>query len=226
MRFEWKTTYLYYILVGLTLFTFFFFNGEKVDVPKWPSLFFIIFLIFGMCHQGWCAFKMHGRVCVTNLRRDRGGHSTYHPDDVRYAESKSGKPTFMVMAQGGFDYNTLSIQGKDRFLVFPPEHVEEANAGMHIHTKFRQVGLEELPDYIVSELMELKHFDARKVTMKRNLYFGGTCQNFKLQDEESVSRFLDQTTQINAYKRIVKDLTSRGTVVPWAKKEESEEDKQ
>lgn len=223
MNFEWKTTYLYYILTALTLVTFFFYKGPDVSVPQWPSLCFIILLIFGMCHQGWLAFKMHGRVCMTNLRRDRGGHSTYHPDDVRYAKSKTGQPSFMVVAQGGFDYNTLSIQGKDRFLVFPPEHCEEKNAGMIIHTKFRQVELEELPDYVVAELMELKHFDPRKIKLKRNLYFGGTCQNFKIQDEEGVSKFLDQTQQINSYKRLVKDLSSRGSIVPWAKKEDEKE---
>jgi len=223
--YQFKTTHIYYISVAIILFTVFFYRGPDVVVPQWPALSFILFLTFGMLHQGWRAFKMHGRVCVTNLERNHGGHSTYHPDDVRIAHSRE-EPTFMVMAQGGFDYNTLSIQGKDRFLVFPPEHADEKNAGMIIHTKFRRVDLDDLPDYIQSELLHLKHFDARKVHINNNLYFGSTCEKFMTDSEKNLkaeSKFLDQTSQLNYYKRIIQDLTKKANPPQWAQKEDMEE---
>lgn len=227
MRFDFKATYVYYILIAATILTLFFYRGDDVLVPQYPALSFILFLIFGMVHQGWSSFKLHGRVCVTNLERNSGGHSTYHPDDVRIAFSKDDQPSFMVMAQGGFDYNTLSIQGKDRFLVFPPEHAEEKNAGIVVHTKFRRVDLDDLPDYIQSELMQLKHFNAEKVRMKNNLYFGATAEKFMTDTESNKkleSKFLDQTSQLNYYKRIIQDLTKKGPIAPWTKKEEGSDE--
>ena len=221
---RYKQTWNYYILIVLIVFTALFFRGPIVNLPEYPLLLLFILLSYGWAQQSWNNWKMHGRVCVTTLGRENGGHSTYHPDDIRYA-SKKGRPSFMVMAQGGFDYSkvSLSVRGKDRFLVFPPEHCEEMNPGMVIHSKFWPIKLNQLPDYVQSELQQLEKFKEKVVDFKGNLLFGGTCQNFKIQDEDNVSNFLDQTQQLNSYKEKLKDAYSLGFIAPREKREDEEE---
>ena len=96
---------------------------------------------------------------------------------------------------------------------------------MIIHTKFRRVDLQDLPDYIQSELMQLKHFDPLKVHLNNNLYFGSTCEKFMTNTEANLkaeSKFLDQTSQLNYYKRIIQDITKKSSM-PWPQKEDTEE---
>ncbi len=209
MEFRWKNIYAYYIFIAVIIIAFFMGN-ENVEVPAWGTGLGILFLIWVAIDQSWQAFKMQGKAAILcSLKPSEGGHSTIHPDDVTITMSKrESSPNFMVFATGGFVHGGMEWQGQENFVVCPPEHIEFTSPALICHTKLRRVEFEELPDYIQTELENLKLFSRTLVKAKQNLWFGMTAKIDQSSTTENLiveSKFLDQTSVINYLKSLLKD---------------------
>jgi hypothetical protein len=210
-KFEWKREYNYYILAAASIFTFLFVR-EEYPVPIWPTSLFLLLMILLAFDMSWEKWKKDGRACITNLDIRDGGHSSIHPYDIRPATQyyKGGKKlrSFMCFATGGFIITGFNIQGSDQFIVCPPEHIEHTMSAMVCHTKLRPVDFDGLPDYVQHEILQLKHFDLKKVRIKNNLYFG-MCSKIdgSLTESNQIkeAEFIDKNTEVSTLKNIIKD---------------------
>lgn len=209
MHFQWKSSYIYYILIASVAIAFIV-SKETVSVPMWGAMLGLVFLIYTASDQSWKAFKKSGRAGIlVSLKPGQGGHSTIHPDDISFAMAQSDKyPTFCVFATGGFVYGGVEWQGKENFVVCPPEHIENTGAAFICHTKLRRVEFEELPDYVQAELEKIKMFNRTMARIERNIWFGMTS---KIDNSATVSnfaaetKFIDQTNVVNYLKTLLKD---------------------
>lgn len=209
---EFKSSYLYWILGGLSL-VFLFVDQSTTELPTLATVCAMFTMLIMAADQSWKAFKRCGKACiVTSLKPDEGGHSTMHPDDLSLAVSPSDEhsilPNFAVFASGGFVHGGVEWQGGENFFVCPPEHIEPTGAALICRTRFRRVDYDELPDYVQGELLKLKFFSKRTVKIQDNLWFGmtskidGTSTTKMLSAE---SDFLDQTSVINQLKKLLRD---------------------
>jgi len=210
---EFKSQHLYFIIGALAVI-FLIFDDGRIEVPTLSTLCALLLMLIISADQSWKAFKRQGKAAViTSLKPDDGGHSTIHPDDVSLAvsptnEEESDLPNFAVFATGGFVHGGVEWQGEENFFVCPPEHIEQTGSALICRTKFRKVDYNDLPDYVQSELLKLKFFSKRMVSMKNNLWFGmtskldGTSTTRMLSAE---SDFLDQTSVINQLKKLLRD---------------------
>jgi hypothetical protein len=206
---RWKAIYVYYIFIAAIVIAFIV-SKDTIEVPMWGTGLGIIFLIWTASDQSWKAFKKSGRAGIlTSLKPGEGGHSTIHPDDISFAMAQSEKyPSFCVFVTGGFVHGGVEWQGKENFVVCPPEHIESTGAAFICHTKLRRVEFEELPDYVQVELENLKLFNRTMARVERNIWFGMTSKmdnSSSAVNFASESKFIDQTNVINYLKHLLKD---------------------
>ena len=213
-KLKWNNSYTYYILLAATLGALIL-NDDPMELPMWGTALGVLFLGFMAADQSWKAYKWQGRAAVlVSLNPSDGGHATIHPDDISIAmnsrvEVGRTSPSFVVFATGGFVAPGFAVQGSENFVVCPPEHIESTGPAFICHTKLRKVRFEWLEDYVQAELMKLKHFPKFTPNAKGNLWFGmsskkdGTATHSFLQAE---SKFLNQTSLVNQYKELLKDV--------------------
>jgi hypothetical protein len=204
-----------YLAMGALAFIMLFVDTGSVPLPTAPTGIFILLLIIAASQQWWEALKAKGPAAlITTLPPSSGGHSTIHPNDIAIATSSPNDdmPNFCVVATGGIFTGGVEWRGSENFFVFPPQHMEQTGAGVVIRTRFRQVKFEQLHDFIQAELLKFNNFDPRMVSVKKNLWFGvastldGTATTKTLLAE---SHYLDQTEQLNRYKKMIDDLYAR-----------------
>jgi len=198
---------------------FLFVDDSVMEVPTMATACAFFLMLIISADQSWKAFRRQGRAAIIKtLKPDDGGHSTIHPDDISIAMSPSDDtsklPNFAVFATGGFVHGGVEWQGDENYFVCPPEHIEQTGSALICSTKFRKVDFDDLQDYIQAELLKLKFFSKKMVSLKHNLWFGmtskldGTSTTNMLTAE---SGFLDQTAFINQLKKLIRDKSDATT---------------
>lgn len=211
---EIKAKHVFALMAAAVFISLFAAPDEKALVPSYPTLFSFILLGSYSLWAMWEIFKSRGSGCLSTLGRDLGGHSTIHPDDIRLAKSPDNiSPSFVVLATGGFVYGGFEMQGSQNFIVTLPEYVEKVtNSGHVVRAKLQNVTFEQMPGYVQQELLQLKHFDPRKLPMKNNLWFGMTAEKYEtntVENRKIEEKLLEQSEMISYLKEKIKDLLTQ-----------------
>lgn len=212
--FHFESKHAYYILAAATVISFFFFAEEQIIVPKWPLVFAFGTMFVIAFGESWEAWRRKGSIICTTLGVGKGSNTGFNPSgDLRIARSNDpGHPSFAVVATGGFVYSGFSVQGKENFLVVPPEHVMQWYGNIIIKTRLRRIHFQQLPKYIQDELRQLPGFTPYLADKRNNLWFGftssyygtDTADNFKLEQ-----KFIDKVDMTNEYSHMLDEIIER-----------------
>jgi len=209
----WKNTYIYILLIAAAFISLIFFGDEKILLPKWGTLFGILFLAYAAADQSWEAWKRKSSLILTDLGIKKGGGTGFQTTgDIRIAKSHKGKPAFAVIATGGFTYAGFAMNGNENFIVCPPEHVMTFSGNFLVKTHLRNVIFRELPSYIQDELQKLPRFKKEVVERKNNLWFGMTSTYYGSDTPEALKieqTFLDSMSMTREYKVMLDDLLDK-----------------
>lgn len=211
--FQFEAKHVYYVLGSATIITFFFFGEEQMIAPKWPLLFAFATMFVIAFGESWEAWRRKGSIVCTTLGVGRGSNTGFNPSgDIRIARSNDEMPNFACVATGGFVYAGFSVQGKENFLVVPPEHVMQWYGNIIVKTRLRRVHFQQLPKFVQDELRQLPGFSPTLADKRHNLWFGmtssyfgtDTSDNFKLEQ-----KFIDKVDMTNEYSHMLDEIIER-----------------
>jgi len=219
---------VYPLIVVILIISFIFYRTEIMELPKYPTIIFLLLMSYTALDQSYEAFKRKGEGCIVDLPVGKGGHTTINPYDIKIARGYDNKlertNSYAVFATGGFVYGNIEWKGADAFIVCPPEHIFRFDSGMVCVTALRKVKYEDLPDYVQEKLHKLDRFSIRLARIQDNIYWGltstfdGTATESNLIKETKIKDFQGQ---INYLKDIIdeyreqsrKDLESRQIII-------------
>jgi len=222
-----KKTYIYTLLLVATIVSLLFFSEEKFYFPKWTMLFFISLLSFAAADQSVEAWKRKGSLILSDLGIGKGGGTGFNPSgDIKMAHSYNDKPSFCVIATGGFNYAGLSLQGHENFIVCPPEHVLLFSGHLVVKTHLRNVKYRQLPTYVQDELKKLPRFKSDISIRKNNIWFGMTSSYYGTDTQDNLimeERFLEKMSLSDERSSMLKDLLHEKSIFERLKKGSSQE---
>jgi len=212
--FQFETKHLYYVLAAVTLLTFFFYNEEQMIVPKWATSFAFLLMFTIAMGESWEAWRRKGSIIITTLGIGKGSNSGFNPSgDIRIARSiEAKKPNFAVIATGGFVYAGFSVQGKENFLIVPPEHVMQFYGNVIVKTRLRRVYFNQMPKYIQDELIQLPGFKVSLCDKKHNLWFGMTSNYYGTDTMDNVKfeqDFINKNDYSNTISHMFEDIIEK-----------------
>jgi len=212
MKIEWNFKTAYIILGALSFITFFFFNEDKVLVPTWATSFLLLCLITIAAGESWIAWSRSGNLILTTLGKGKGSSDGINPTcDIANA-TQLNKPSFTCIATGGFVYAGFEARGSKKFLVVPPEHLEQRGGNFFVKTQLRKVKYNQLPSYIQESLNRLPLFKPNKVVEKDNIYFGMTSPFYGTDSAENLKMeetLLANMSMQNEYKHLYEELLEK-----------------
>lgn len=216
--FQFETKHIYYLLLAATLITFFFFDEEKIITPKWPTMLAFLLMFTIAMGESWEAWRRKGMIICTTLGVGKGSNSGFNPSgDMRIAKSPDDtKPNLAVIATGGFVYAGFSVQGKENFLVVPPEHIMQYYGNIIVKTRLRRVYFQQLPKYIQDELRQLSGFKEALVDKRHNLWFGMTSSYYGTDNHDNLKleqKLIDKVDMTNEYSHMLDEIIERKTQI-------------
>ena len=199
------------ILGALTLIGFVFFSGDKMIAPKWGTLGGFALLAAIAMGESWEAWKRKGQIIITSLGVGKGGATGLNPvGDIRIAKSHDENSLdFAVIATGGFVFAGFSMNGNEKFIVCPPEHVMQFGGNVIVKTKLRRVRYSQLPDYVQNELRQLPRFKESLAFKNNNIYFGLTSSYYGTDTVDNVKAEMNMLSKLdvsNAYSDMLSDV--------------------
>lgn len=212
--FQFETKHVYFILAAITIITFFFINEEKMITPKWATMFAFLTMFVIAFAESWEAWRRKGSIICTTLGIGKGSNTGFNPSgDMRIAHSGDNDlPNFAVIACGGFVYAGFSIQGRENFLVVPPEHVMQFYGNIIVKTRLRRVHFQQMPKYIQNELIQLPEFKEITSGKRHNLWFGMTSSYYGTDTSDNLkleAKLLDKVDMTNEYSHMLDDIVER-----------------
>lgn len=212
--FQFETKHFYYLLFAATIFTFFFYNEEQMIVPKWGTAFAFLLMFTIAMGESWEAWRRKGAIVITALGIGKGSNSGFNPSgDMRIARSLDKSiPNFAVIATGGFVYAGFSVQGKENFLIVPPEHVMQFYGNIIVKTRLRRIYLQQLPKYIQDELKQLPAFKDTLADKKHNIWFGMTSSYYGTDTMDNLKleqKLIDKLDMTNEYAHMLEDIIEK-----------------
>jgi hypothetical protein len=191
-----------------------FFNEERIIVPKWGTLFGILFFVIVAAMESWEAWKRKGTLILSDIGIGKGGGTGFNPSgDMRIAKShQEDKPSFAVVATGGFVFAGFAMNGNENFIVCPPEHIMVFSGNIMIKTHLRRVLYRQLPKYIQDELCKLPRFKKEFADKRDNLWFGMTSTYYGTDTQDNLKieqKFLDNMALSNEYAHMLDNLIDK-----------------
>lgn len=191
--------FLFLMAIGVVLL--FLFYPETFDSINWGGITGLIGLLLAIVL--WMSFVMlerSARVTVTKLKVGGGSCEGLHPDDLRLTPFAPGKPSWAIIAQGGFTAGGIEMKGKKRFLVFLSAFGQEMSGVYTVHANLKPAKYSEMSAEIQHELNQLKHFNVAEAEKRNNIYFSMTSDYYgkaSIEDLELENMFKLNSLQIN-----------------------------
>jgi len=210
--FELRMFHVYIILAIVSMVLFFFYSDVKMTLPMYGTLCMMGLLLLIALSESWQRWAKSGALVLTTLGVGRGHADGFNATCDNITATERNKPSFTCLAQGGFVYAGFSTNGSKRFIVCPPEHVQEMGGNVFVKTKLRKVQYRELPPYIQQTLLALPGFNVEKVIKKKNLYFGMCSPYYGTDSAENVKieeNILASMSMQNEYKSLYEELLEK-----------------
>lgn len=199
------------ILGAITLIAFVFLGEEKMIAPKWGTLSGFALLAAIAMGESWEAWKRKGQIILTTLGVGKGGATGLNPvGDIRLAKTQDENSLDLaVIATGGFVFAGFSMNGNEKFIVCPPEHVMQFGGNVIVKTKLRRIRYSQLPDYVQNELRQLPRFKESLAMKNNNIYFGLTSSYYGTDTVDNVKAEINILSKLdvsNAYSDMLSDV--------------------
>jgi len=199
------------ILGAITLIAFVFLGEEKMIAPKWGTLSGFALLAAIAMGESWEAWKRKGQIILTTLGVGKGGATGLNPvGDIRLAKTQDENSLDLaVIATGGFVFAGFYMNGNEKFIVCPPEHVMQFGGNVIVKTKLRRIRYSQLPDYVQNELRQLPRFKESLAMKNNNIYFGLTSSYYGTDTVDNVKAEINILSKLdvsNAYSDMLSDV--------------------